>query len=281
MEKIKNNTDFLRLFVRNRAAVIGLILLIVIILLALLAPLIYPDNPFKTVGKPLLEPFGEFFLGTDRLGRDVAAGVVHGARTSILIASIATMLSVIFGTVIGSLSGYYGGQTDNLLMRFTEFFQTIPSFVFAIVLVAILQPSIQSIVIAITVVTWPPVARLVRGEFIAMRNREFVEACICLGMKDSVIIFREILPNVLSPILVTGSLMTATAILIESALAFLGLGDPNVMSWGFMIGSGREFLRTAWWLCAIPGIAILVTVLGINLVGEGLNDTFNPKLRNL
>ena len=281
MEIIKNNTDFLRLFVRNRAAVIGLILLIVIILLALLAPLIYPDNPFKTVGKPLLEPFGEFFLGTDRLGRDVAAGVVHGARTSILIASIATMLSVIFGTVIGSLSGYYGGQTDNLLMRFTEFFQTIPSFVFAIVLVAILQPSIQSIVIAITVVTWPPVARLVRGEFIAMRNREFVEACICLGMKDSVIIFREILPNVLSPILVTGSLMTATDILIESALAFLGLGDPNVMSWGFMIGSGREFLRTAWWLCAIPGIAILVTVLGINLVGEGLNDTFNPKLRNL
>ena len=281
MEIIKNNTDFIRLFVRNRAAVIGLLLLIVIILLAILAPLIYPENPFKTVGKPLLEPFGEFFLGTDRLGRDVAAGVVHGARTSILIASIATMLSVIFGTVIGSLSGYYGGQTDNLLMRFTEFFQTIPSFVFAIVLVAILQPSIQSIVIAITVVTWPPVARLVRGEFIAMRNREFVEACICLGMKDSVIIFREILPNVLSPILVTGSLMTATAILIESALAFLGLGDPNVMSWGFMIGSGREFLRTAWWLCAIPGIAILVTVLGINLVGEGLNDTFNPKLRNL
>ena len=281
MEIIKNNTDFLSLFVRNRAAVIGLLLLTVIILLAILAPLIYPENPFKTVGKPLLEPFGEFFLGTDRLGRDVAAGVVHGARTSILIASIATMLSVIFGTVIGSLSGYYGGQTDNLLMRFTEFFQTIPSFVFAIVLVAILQPSIQSIVIAITVVTWPPVARLVRGEFIAMRNREFVEACICLGMKDSVIIFREILPNVLSPILVTGSLMTATAILIESALAFLGLGDPNVMSWGFMIGSGREFLRTAWWLCAIPGIAILVTVLGINLVGQGLNATFNPKLRNL
>jgi len=281
MEIIKNNTDFLRLFVRNRAAVIGLLLLIVIILLAILAPLIYPENPFKTVGKPLLEPFGDFFLGTDRLGRDVAAGVVHGARTSIFIASIATMLSVIFGTTIGSLSGYYGGQMDNLLMRFTEFFQTIPSFVFAIVLVAILQPSIQSIVIAITVVTWPPVARLVRGEFIAMRNREFVEACICLGMKDSVIIFREILPNVLSPILVTGSLMTATAILIESALAFLGLGDPNVMSWGFMIGSGREFLRTAWWLCAIPGIAILITVLGINLVGEGLNDTFNPKLRNL
>jgi len=281
MEIIKTNTNFLKLFVRNRAAVIGLILLTIIFLLALFAPIIYPENPFKTVGKPLLEPFGEFFLGTDRLGRDVAAGVVHGARTSILIASIATMLSVILGTTIGSLSGFYGGQVDNLLMRFTEFFQTIPSFIFAIVLVAILQPSIQSIVIAITVVTWPPVARLVRGEFIAMRNREFVEACICLGMKDSVIIFREILPNVLSPILVTGSLMTATAILIESALAFLGLGDPNVMSWGFMIGSGREFLRTAWWLCAIPGIAILITVLGINLVGEGLNDTFNPRLRNL
>ncbi|SVC92241.1 uncharacterized protein METZ01_LOCUS345095, partial [marine metagenome] len=163
MEKTNNKTNFLKLFVRNRAAVIGLTLLIIIILLALLAPLIFPENPFKIVGKPLLEPFGEYVLGTDRLGRDVAAGVVHGARTSILIASIATLLSVILGTSIGSLSGYYGGQVDNLLMRFTEFFQTIPSFVFAIVLVAILQPSIQSIVIAITVVSWPPVARLVRG----------------------------------------------------------------------------------------------------------------------
>ena len=166
-------------------------------------------------------------------------------------------------------------------MRITEFFQTIPSFVFAIVLVAILQPSLKSIVIAIAVVTWPPVARLVRGEMLAMRRREFVEACISLGMRDARIIFQEILPNILSPIIVAGSLMVATAILIESALAFLGLGDPNIMSWGFMIGAGRSFLRTAWWLCAIPGGAILLTVLSINLIGEGLNDALNPRLRNL
>lgn len=266
---------------RNRSAIAGIAILTVILAVAILAPVIYPESPFKTMGKPLLAPFGEFILGTDRLGRDVAAGIAHGARTSLLIALIATAISLFFGTLVGSMAGYYGGRTDNVLMRLTEFFQVIPSFVFAIVLVAILQPSIRSIVIAIAVVTWPPVARLVRGEFIAMRNREFVQACICLGMKDTAIIFREILPNALSPILVTGSLMIATAILIESALAFLGLGDPNVMSWGFMIGSGREFLRTAWWLCAIPGVAILLTVLSINLVGEGLNDTLNPRLRNL
>jgi peptide/nickel transport system permease protein len=166
-------------------------------------------------------------------------------------------------------------------MRITEFFQTIPSFVFAIVLVAIMQPSIESIVIAIAVVTWPPIARLVRGEMLTIRRREFVEACICLGMRDAQIIFREILPNILSPIIVTGSLMVATAILIESALAFLGLGDPNIMSWGFMIGAGRSFLRDAWWLCAIPGLAILLTVLSINLIGEGLNDALNPRLRKM
>jgi len=273
--------EFLHRFMRNRSAIVGLAILTLILAIAILAPVIYPDSPFASVGKPLQAPFGDFIFGTDRLGRDVAAGIAHGARTSLLIALIATAISLFFGTLIGSVAGYYGGRADNALMRLTEFFQTIPSFVFAIVLVAILQPSIRSIVIAIAVVTWPPVARLVRGEFISMRNREFVQACICLGMKDSAIIFREILPNALSPILVTGSLMIATAILIESALAFLGLGDPNVMSWGFMIGSGREFLRTAWWLCAIPGVAILLTVLSINLVGEGLNDTLNPRLRNL
>jgi peptide/nickel transport system permease protein len=220
-------------------------------------------------------------LGTDQLGRDVAAGLAHGARTSLLLALLATLVSLLVGTLIGCFSGYYGGWVDQLLMRITEFFQTIPSFVFAIVLVAIMQPSIESIVIAIAVVTWPPIARLVRGEMLTIRRREFVEACICLGMRDVQIIFREILPNILSPIIVTGSLMVATAILIESALAFLGLGDPNIMSWGFMIGAGRSFLRDAWWLCAIPGIAILLTVLSINLIGEGLNDALNPRLRKL
>ncbi len=281
MEKTEGFRDFFRLFARNHGAVIGLVTLSVIVVLALTAPLLFPVGPFSSVGKSFEIPFSDNFLGTDQLGRDVAAGVVYGARTSLLIALIATFISLFVGTIIGCYAGYYPGWVDNILMRLTEFFQTIPSFVFAIVLVAILQPSLKSIVIAISVVTWPPVARLVRGEVMAMRKREFVEACVSLGMRDARIIFQEILPNILSPIIVTGSLMVATAILIESALAFLGLGDPNIMSWGFMIGAGRSFLRTAWWLCAIPGGAILLTVLSINLIGEGLNDALNPRLRNL
>lgn len=272
--------EFWKRFSRNKGAVIGLVVLSFVVFLAITAGVIFPGDPFQSVGKPFEPPFGGFLFGTDTLGRDVAAGIAHGARTSLLIGLIATVLAVVVATVIGGFAGYYGGWIDDVLMRITEFFQTIPSFIFAIVLVAILSARIENIVLAIAAVTWPPITRLVRGEFMAMRNREFVQACVVLGMNDLLIIFREILPNTLSPIIVTGSLMVATAILIESALAFLGLGDPNVMSWGFMIGAGRTFLRTAWWLCAIPGIAILLTVLAINLVGEGLNDALNPRLRN-
>ncbi len=272
--------EFWQRFARNRGAVIGLCLLGTVVLVAATAPLLFPGDPFQNAGKPFEPPFGAFLFGTDTLGRDVAAGIAHGARTSLMIGLVATVIAVVVATVVGGFAGYYGGWVDDLLMRVTEFFQTIPSFIFAIVLVAILSARIENIVFAIAAVTWPPITRLVRGEFMAMRNREFVQACVVLGMRDLAIIFREILPNALSPIVVTGSLMVATAILIESALAFLGLGDPNVMSWGFMIGAGRTYLRTAWWLCAIPGLAILLTVLAINLVGEGLNDALNPRLRN-
>ena len=272
---------FRRRFMRNRPAVFGLVFLGLVALMALLAPLLYPGSPFQIVDQPFRPPFGRHLLGTDSLGRDIAAGIVHGARTSLLIGIVATIAAVAIGTVLGGLAGFYSGVVDDTLMRVTEFFQTIPYFIFAIVLVAILSPSTQSIVIAIATVSWPPIARLVRGEFMAMRNREFVQASICLGLSDPAIIFRQILPNSLSPIIVAGSLMVATAILIEAALSFLGLGDPNAMSWGFMIGAGRSFLRDAWWLCTIPGIMILLTVLSINLVGEGLNDALNPRLRTL
>ncbi len=259
---------------------LGLALLSAVVVLAATAPIAFPGSPFRRVDRPFLPPFGAYFFGTDVLGRDVAAGIAHGARTSLMIALLATSVAVVVGTVTGGVAGYYGGRIDDVLMRVTEFFQTIPTFLFAILLVAILTPSVKSIVTAIAVVSWPAVARLVRGEFLAMRSREFVQACVCLGMSDRRVIFRHILPNCLSPIIVTGSLIVATAILVESALSFLGLGDPNTMSWGFMIGSGRTFLRTAWWLCTIPGLAILLTVLAINLLGEGLNDTLNPRLRN-
>tara|TARA_Y100001968_G_scaffold289586_1_gene292705 strand:+ start:479 stop:1234 length:756 start_codon:yes stop_codon:yes gene_type:complete len=248
--------------------------------MAATAGIFFPEDPFRLIGKPLSAPLANgFLLGSDSLGRDVAAGIAHGAKTSLLIGLIATVAAVFIGIIFGALAGYYGGKIDDLLMRITEIFQTIPSFVFAILLVAIMKPSIESIIIAITVVSWPAVARLVRGEVKGLKNREFVQACHTLGMRDLRIMVREILPNCLSPIIVIGSLMVATAILIESGLAFLGLGDPNIMSWGFQIGAGRTLLRSAWWVCTFPGIAILVTVLAINLVGEGLNDALNPRLR--
>ena len=272
--------DFWKRFSRNRSAVLGLSILISVLFMAAIAGVIYPNDPFSLAGKPLSGPgLNGFLLGSDSLGRDVASGIAHGAKTSLLIGLIATLAAVFIGIIFGAFAGYYGGRTDDVLMRITEVFQTIPSFVFAILLVAIMKPSIESIVIAITVVSWPGVARLVRAEFLSLKNREFVQACHTLGMSDVRIMLREILPNCLSPIIVIGSLMVATAILIESGLAFLGLGDPNIMSWGFQIGAGRTMLRSAWWACTFPGVAILVTVLAINLVGEGLNDALNPRLR--
>ncbi|MBT5298986.1 MAG: ABC transporter permease [Rhodospirillaceae bacterium] len=272
--------EFWHLYSRSRSAVLGLGILLVVVFLAAIANFIYPEDPFRLAGQPISVPGANgFLLGSDTLGRDVASGIAHGAKTSLLIGLVATLAAVFIGIIFGAFAGYYGGRVDDLLMRVTEIFQTIPSFVFAILLVAIMKPSIESIVIAITVVSWPGVARLVRGEFLALKNREFVQACHTLGMCDMRIMMREILPNCLSPIIVIGSLMVATAILIESGLAFLGLGDPNIMSWGFLIGAGRTMLRSAWWVCTFPGIAILVTVLAINLVGEGLNDALNPRLR--
>jgi len=275
-----NERSLWRRFAASRSGVLGLVILVIVGLVALTAPIFFPENPFAIVDKPFLPPFGKYLLGTNSLGRDLASGIAHGARTSLMIGLLATAATLIVGTITGALAGFYGGRIDNALMRFTELFQTIPPFIFAIVLVAILSPSLRSTVIAIAVVSWPPIARLVRGEFLTLRNREFVQACVVLGMGDMQMIWRQILPNCLSPIIVTGSLLVATAILTESALAFLGLGDTNVMSWGFMIGAGRTYLRSDWWLCAIPGIAILLTVLAINLVGEGLNDALNPRLRS-
>ena len=268
-------------FIRHKPAVIGLILLMLVILAAALAGVLAPADPFALVGKPFQPPFGEHVRGTDMLGRDLAAGVLYGARTTLLVGLVATTIATLVGVAIGGLAGYFGGRLDSLLMRFTELFQTIPFFLFAILLVAVLGASIRSVIFAIAVVSWPPMARLVRGEFMAMRNREFVQACVAMGMGHLRIIFVHILPNTLSSIIVTGSLMVATAILIESGLSFLGLSDANTMSWGFIIGSGRTVLRTAWWICAMPGAAILMTVMAINLVGDGLNDALNPRLRSL
>ncbi|MDJ0387301.1 ABC transporter permease [Roseomonas sp. E05] len=271
--------SFWRNFARNRGAVVGLVILLLVIALAVLAPVLFPGSPWDMVAAPFAPP-GEMgmLLGSDSLGRDVAAGIAHGARVSLLVGAVSTVAALAIGVTLGAVAGYLGGLADEVVMRFTEFFQTIPSFVLAILLVAIFTPTIQSIVFAIAVVSWPPVTRVVRAEFLSLRSREFVQASEVLGKSRLSIVMGDILPNALSPIVVLSSLMVATAILLESALSFLGLGDPNMMSWGFLIGSGRSVIRIAWWMSVFPGIAIFLTVLSLNLVGEGLSDALNPRL---
>ena len=273
--------SFWHRFLGNPRVIVGLGWVVLVVLVSLLADVLAPRDPFSIVGTPFLKPGTSFLLGTDSLGRDVLSGLLHGARTTLLIAIVSTLAAVAFGTLVGAIAGYYGGLIDDILMRTTEFFQTIPSFLFAIVLIAILSPSAINLVIAIAVVSWPPITRVVRAEVLSIKSREFIQAAVVAGQRDSAILLTQVLPNTLSPLIVTGSLLIATAILIESALSFLGLGAPNQMSWGFMIGAGRSFLRDAWWLVTIPGVAILLTVLSINLVGEGLNDALNPRLADL
>ena len=272
--------SFLKRFARNRGAVIGLLILLVVLGFALIGPTLFPQSPWRMVGRPFVAPFAmeRFPLGTDMLGRDIATGLVHGARVSLLIGLISTLGALLIGVPLGAVAGYSGGLVDDALMRFTEFFQTIPSFALAIVLVAILQPSLGSIVLAIGLVSWPPVARLVRGEVLSLKTREYVQAAVTIGESTPRILFGQVLPNTIAPIIVMGSLMVASAILLESSLSFLGLGDPNLMSWGYMVGAGRTRLLDAWWISFFPGFAIFLTVLALNLTGEGLNDALNPRL---
>lgn len=273
---------FLTRFARHRPAVVGVILLGTVTAMAVSASFFFPDGPWTLAGQPLLWP-GEdpqFPLGTDMLGRDILAGLLYGARVSLVIGISATLAATLIGTVIGAIAGYFGGAVDRLLMGFTEIFQTTPPFVLAVVVAAIFKPSLMSIVFAISLVCWPSLARLVRAEFLQLMPREFVQAGIVIGMSDIRMIVTQLLPNAMSPIVVSASLMIATAILLEAGLSFLGLGDPNVMSWGYIVGAGRDVLRTDWYVTAIPGVAILLSVLAINLVGEGLNDAMNPRSRS-
>lgn len=270
----------LRAYFGNPTALLGFLILALVLAVAIAAPFVFPDDPLAMVGRPLLWPGqdAEFPLGTDALGRDVAAGLAHGAQVSLLIAAAATLVSLTAGTLVGALAGYFGGWADDALVKLIELFQTIPGFILLIVLVAIAQPSVPAITLSIGLVSWPQVARLVRAEFRALREKEFVLAARGLGYGPARIILREILPNALPPVIVMASVTVATAILMESALSFMGLGDPNVVSWGSMIGAGREMLRTGWYLAALPGLAIVFTVLALNLIGDGLNDALNPRL---
>lgn len=267
---------------RHRKGLIaGLLLLALVIVGALLATWLTGRDPLEMVARPYLWPGTDAAhpMGTDMLGRDLLAGILHGARFSLLIGLAAGLAAALFGLLLGSAAGYFGGTVDALLMRLTDIFQTMPSLVFTIVLVVILQPGVASIVLGIAVTSWPNIARLVRAEAMRLRASEFVAAARLQGLGHRRILWLHVLPNVLSPALVMVSILIGHAILTEASLSFLGLGDPNIASWGSMIGSGREVLRTAWYMTAIPGVAIFLTVVALNLIGNGLNDLLNPRQR--
>jgi peptide/nickel transport system permease protein len=259
---------------------LGAVLVLLVAGMGLVAPFLYPDDPLGLAGRPLQWPGADprFPLGTDPSGRDIAAQVFHGARVSLLIGFAATLIAVAIGIAIGALAGYYGGAADTALMRVTEAFQTLPNFLLLLLLVAVFGSELWTITVGIGAVSWPPVARLTRAEFLSLRTREFVQAARLQGLSDAHLILREVLPNALPPVLVYASVVMAVSILLESALSFLQLSDPNVPSWGNLIGLGRNVLRTEWFVSAIPGAAILLTILGVSLVGQGLNDALNPRL---
>lgn len=269
-----------RLYARSPSALFGALLVLAVAAMGLAAPLLYPDDPLGLAGRPLQWPGDNprFPLGTDSSGRDIAAQIFHGARVSLLIGFAATLIAVAIGIGVGALAGFYGGAADTALMRVTEAFQTLPNFLLLLLLVAVFGSDLRTITVGIGIVSWPPVARLTRAEFLSLRTREFVQAARLQGLGDAHLILREVLPNALPPVLVYASVVMAVSILLESALSFLQLSDPNVPSWGNLIGLGRNVLRTEWFVSAIPGVAILLTILGVSLVGQGLNDALNPRL---
>ena len=272
--------EVFEMYIKNLSAVFAMIVLIIIVLTAIFGPSYYPTDPFDMVWMPFSPPGKEgFLLGTDYLGRDLLAGIIHGARVSIIVGISAAFMTVVIGITVGAFAGYYRGTVEEVLMRLTEFFQVLPTLLFSMVIVALFGASLPMIVMAIGLVSWTAVARITRAEFLRIRELEFVMASRASGASDLRLIFSVILPNALPPIIVQAALMVGTAILFEAGLSFLGLSDPNNVSWGQIIGSNRQYILDASYTVTVPGLAIFITVLAISLVGDGLNDALNPKLR--
>ncbi|MEY4364018.1 MAG: hypothetical protein RLZZ24_1370 [Pseudomonadota bacterium] len=268
-----------RMFARNPSSVVGSLLLLAMVCMAIFGPLIWSDDPFEIAAAPMTPPGADVWLGSDYLGRDVLRMLIHGGRATLAVGAVAAMLSVTIGVTIGALSGFYGGRVNAVLMRVTEFFQVLPALLFAMVVVSLFQPTLVTVTLAIGIVSWTGTARLARAEFLKVRNMEFVRAERAIGARNARLIWKVILPNAFPPLVVSATLAVGSAILFEAGLSFLGLGDPNQMSWGLMIGSSRQYVLSCWWAVAFPGAAIFITVLAVSLIGDGLNDALNPKLR--
>jgi len=270
-----------RRFLRSPEGVAGAAGLALLALLALAAPLLFPGDPLAIAGPPLVAPFADpaLPLGTDRLGRDVLAGLVHGARASLFVGIAAALVAVAIGSVVGTLAGFAGGLVDEALMRVVDAFQIVPGFLLALAFVSVVQASLPVVVLAIALGAWTGPARLARAEVLSIRERDYVASARILGMHPLEIALREILPNALPPVLALSAVIVAGAVLTEAALSFLGMGDPNIVTWGSMIAEGRAVLRSAPHLSIVPGLALVATVIGVYLFGEGLAELLSRRER--
>lgn len=271
--------DGWRRFRRNKLSIVGLVVTLIFLVAGIFAPWIAPYQPFDLVGTRLAGPSAQFLFGTDQLGRDIFSGVVYGTRTSLQVGLISTAISVVLGIVVGSPAGYFGGRADDLLMRFSELFQVLPRFFLALVIVSLFGANVWGTIFIISLLSWPEIARMIRGEFLTRRERPYVMAARAYGAGDMWIMFKEILPNALTAVVVTASLQIPSAILLEASLSFLGAGDPTVMSWGRMLNNAQQYMRQAWWTAAFPGLAISLLAMGLALLADGINDFLNPRLR--
>jgi len=282
---MRNSSSFtaqtLHILARNRLAVIGGLLVLCVFIAAVFAPLIAPVDPSRINIKDILTgPSMRHPLGTDELGRDVLSRMIYGSRVSLEVGFVAVGIATFIGVLLGAIAGYYGGYADSAIMRSVDIMLSVPTIFLVLAVIAILEPSILNIMIVIGLTSWMEPARLIRAEFISLKEREFVVAARAIGASDGRIIFRHLLPNGLAPILVSATMGVGGAILVESALSFLGLGvQPPTPSWGSLLSSGKDNIEIAWWLSAFPGLAILVTVLGYNLLGEGIRDALDPRER--
>jgi len=273
--------EFIYQFKKNRVAVAGAVVIAFMVLLAIIGPAIAPYSPYAFVGPAMQPPSPQFWMGTDDLGRDVLSRFIYGTRISMIVGFLAAATSVILGITLGAVSGYFGGLVDQVLMRTAELFQVLPQFFLALVLVALFGSSYVIIILVIGLLSWPSVARLARSEFLTLRERDYVLSVKALGLGVGRVIFFEILPNAAPALIVAATLQFSLAILLEASLSFIGLGDASYPSWGQMLNGAQQVFRRAWWVAFFPGLGVFLTVAAFNVVGDGLNDMQNPRLRKL
>ncbi|MEK1929966.1 MAG: ABC transporter permease [Pararhizobium sp.] len=269
--------DFSVRFSQNSVGVVAGTFILFLIASTIILPWFFSIDPSAISNNTLTGPSQQSLLGTDELGRDVLQSLIYGVRVSLFVGLSAALAASVLGVLIGALAGYYGGKVDLLLMRFSEVFQVLPTFVLAAVIVAMLGPGLTRVVIVISILAWPQVALVIRSEVLRVKNLEFVDAVRCLGYGEFYILLREVIPNAIRPVLALGTLIVGQAILLEAALSFLGLSSPSIISWGRMLNSGQQYLFQAWWISVPAGLAIFLTVVAFNLLGDAIDATLNPR----